>query len=138
VNPTFARFMQAYGEAGPKAIAAGGLRMRVRLNWYMVEFGLIRTPDGLKAYRLRILSSKAETVDSIESPVPRRIGFDLVRVMRMNYLMDEFQRAYLVIDDFEQLFKAAYDTDFAPIYARFADEPGFAPDALLPEDRSID
>ena len=138
VNPTFARFMQAYGEAGPKAIAAGGLRLLARLYWYMVEFGLIRTREGLKAYGSGILSSKAETVYSIESPVPRRIAFDLARVMRTNYLIDELQRTYFVIDDFEQLFKAAYETDFAPIYARFADESGFAPDEILPEDRLID
>ena len=41
-NPIFARFMQAYGEAGPKALATpGGLPMLARLYWYMVEFGLM-------------------------------------------------------------------------------------------------
>src|ERR1043165_9933234 len=63
-NPMFARFMQAYGEAGPKAIAANALPMLARLYWYMVEFGLIATPTGLRVYGSGILSSQGETVYS--------------------------------------------------------------------------
>src|SRR5262249_53382403 len=66
-NPIFGKFMQAYGAAGPKAIAANGLEMLSRLYWYMVEFGLIRTSKGLRVYGSGILSSKGETVYSIES-----------------------------------------------------------------------
>lgn len=136
-NPLFARFMQAYGEAGPKAIAAGGLKMLARLYWYMVEFGLIRTPQGLRVYGSGIISSKGETVFSVESPKPHRIAFDLHRVMRTDYLIDNFQQTYFVIDSFEQLFHAGYDTDFAPIYRQYKDTPGIAPDALLPGDKLI-
>lgn len=136
-DPVFARFMQAYGAAGPKAIAAGGLKMLARLYWYMVEFGLIRTPAGLRAYGSGILSSKAETVYSIESPRPHRIAFDLERVMRTDYLIDDFQQTYFVLDSFEQLFHAGYDTDFGPLYRRYADQPGIAPDVVLPEDTLI-
>ena len=136
-DPVFARFMQAYGAAGPKAIAAGGLKMLARLYWYMVEFGLIRTPAGLRAYGSGILSSKAETVYSIESPRPHRIAFDLERVMRTDYLIDDFQQTYFVLDSFEQLFHAGYDTDFGPLYRRYADQPGIPPDVVLPEDTLI-
>ena len=136
-NPTFARFMQAYGEAGPKAISHHAIKMLARLYWYTVEFGLIQTPAGLRTYGAGILSSKGETVFSVESPVPNRIGFDLVRVMRTNYLIDDFQKTYFVLDSFDQLFHAGYDTDFAPIYDRYADEPGYAPDQVLPTDKTI-
>jgi phenylalanine-4-hydroxylase len=136
-NPVFARFMQAYGEAGPKAIAAGALHMLARLYWYMVEFGLIRTARGLRVYGSGILSSKSETVYSLQDPRPHRIAFELERVMLTNYLIDDFQQTYFVIDDFEQLFHAGYDTDFGPIYQRFHDVPGIAPDAVLPTDRLI-
>ena len=129
-NPIFARFMQAYGEAGPKATATpGGLRMLARLYWYMVEFGLIRTGSGLRVYGAGILSSKAETVYSVESPEPQRLGFDLVRVMRTDYRIDDFQRTYFVLDSFEQLFDACYDTDFAPMYRQYGAMPPFAADA---------
>jgi len=136
-NPTFARFMQAYGEAGPKADSHHAIKMLARLYWYTVEFGLIRTPLGLRAYGAGILSSKGETVFSVESPAPNRIGFDLVRVMRTEYLIDDFQKTYFVLDSFEQLFHAGYDTDFAPIYGRFANEAGYAPDEVLPTDSVI-
>jgi phenylalanine-4-hydroxylase len=136
-NPVFAQFMQAYGRAGPKATAAGALKMLARLYWYMVEFGLIRTARGLRVYGAGILSSKGETVYSVESSKPHRIRFALERVMRTDYLIDDFQQTYFVIDSFEELFRAAYETDFAPIYARYKNEPGIAPDRFLPEDQLL-
>ena len=134
-NPMFAKFMQAYGEAGPKAIAAGALKMLARLYWYMVEFGLIRTRDGLRVYGSGILSSKGETVYSIESDKPHRIAFELERVMLTDYLIDDFQQTYFVIESFEQLFHAGYDTDFAPIYRQYASVPGIRPNVVLPTDK---
>ncbi len=136
-NPVFARFMQAYGAAGPKAVASGGLKMLARLYWYMVEFGLIRSPEGLRVYGSGILSSKGETVYSIESKAPNRIAFDLVRVMRTDYLIDDFQKTYFVVDRFEDLFESAYNTDFAPIYEKYRDQPGIPPDAVLPTDTLV-
>src|SRR5712671_2608811 len=73
-NPIFARFMQAYGEAGPKADSHHAVKMLARLYWYTVEFGLIHTPQGLRAYGAGILSSKGETVFSVDSPAPNRIA----------------------------------------------------------------
>jgi phenylalanine-4-hydroxylase len=136
-NPVFARFMEAYGEAGPKAIASGALKMLARLYWYMVEFGLIATPDGLRVYGSGILSSKGETVYSIESDRPHRVGFELERVMRTDYLIDDFQQTYFVIDSFEQLFHAAYNTDFAPIYEKYRDTPGLPPTTTQATDRIV-
>lgn len=132
-NPVFARFMQAYGEAGPKALAVpGGLKMLSRLYWYMVEFGLIRTKEGLRVYGAGILSSKAETLFSLESARPQRLAFDLLRVMRTDYRIDDFQQCYFVLDSFQQLFEACYRTDFAPLYRRYAEQPA------LPADQSCD
>ena len=134
-NAVFARFMQAYGEAGPKAMAVpGGLRMLSRLYWYMVEFGLIRTALGLRAYGAGILSSKGETVYSVESREPQRLRFELTRVMRTDYRIDSYQRTYFVLDSYQQLFDACYGTDFAPLYRRYAALAALAPDARLPED----
>jgi phenylalanine-4-hydroxylase len=129
--------MQAYGAAGPKATAHRAVGMLARLYWYTVEFGLIRGAGGLKAYGAGILSSSGETVYSVQSPVPHRVGFDLERVMRTQYLIDDFQKIYFVLDDFEQLFRSGYGTDFAPLYAKYRDEPALAPDVLLPTDRVI-
>jgi phenylalanine-4-hydroxylase len=136
-NPTFARFMQAYGQAGPKADSHHAIKMLARLYWYTVEFGLIKTASGVRAYGAGILSSKGETVFSIDSPKPNRVAFDLVRVMRTDYLIDDYQQTYFVLDNFDQLFHAGYDTDFAPIYQQYADQPGYPPDELLPADKLV-
>ena len=94
--------------------------MLSRLYWYMVEFGLIQTASGLRVYGAGILSSKGETVYSVESPEPQRLRFELTRVMRTDYRIDAFQRTYFVLDSFQQLFDACYGTDFAPLYERYA------------------
>ena len=131
VNPVFARFMQAYGEAGRKALAHDAVDLLARVYWYTVEFGLIQTALGLKAYGAGILSSRGETVYSVSSELPRRIPFALERVMRTEYRIDDFQLSYFVIDSFEQLFKAAYGTDFAPLYERLRLLAPIAPGVLL-------
>jgi len=135
--PVFARFMQAYGAAGPKAIAHQAVALLARLYWYTVEFGLIRTESGLKAYGAGILSSHTETEYSLASREPRRLPFELARVMRTAYRIDTLQRTYFVIDSFEQLFGAAYDTDFAPLYRRLQAMPAIAPGELLDGERVI-
>ncbi|KAF1003649.1 MAG: Phenylalanine-4-hydroxylase [Luteibacter sp.] len=121
LNPVFADYMQAYGKGGMKAHAIGpdALMNLTRLYWYTVEFGLIRTDEGLRIYGAGIVSSKGESIYSIDSEAPNRIGFDLERVMNTKYRIDTFQQTYFVIDDFEQLFDATRP-DFTPIYAKLA------------------
>lgn len=137
-NPVFARFMQAYGHAGVRALATpGGLTMLSRLYWYMVEFGLIRDAAGLRVYGAGILSSKGETVFSLESPQPQRLRFELTRVMRTDYRIDTFQQTYFVLESFEELFDACYGTDFTPLYERYGSEPPIAADARLATDRAV-
>jgi phenylalanine-4-hydroxylase len=136
-DPVFADFVQAYGVAGRKAAAQGGLKMLARLYWYSVEFGLIRAGSELKAYGAGILSSAGETRFSVESAVPHRIGFNLDRVMRTDYLIDAYQKTYFVVDSFEQLFHDSYSRDFGPLYTAYRDSPAWSPAAILPSDAVI-
>jgi phenylalanine-4-hydroxylase len=57
--------------------------------------------------------------------------------MRTDYLIDDYQKTYFVMDSFEQLFRNAYDRDFAPIYRAHRDSPGLAPDSTLPTDTVV-
>ena len=136
-NPVFARFMQAYGVAGQKAQAHHAVALLARVYWYTVEFGLLRSAAGLRAFGAGILSSKGETVYAVESPEPNRVAFELERVMRTDYRIDSFQRMYFVIDSYEQLFRAGYDTDFGPLYDRIGKAAGLAPEVLLPADQVV-
>ncbi len=136
MNPVFADYMQAYGKGGVRARELGPepLKLLSRLYWYTVEFGLLRTPEGLRIYGAGIVSSKGESIYCLESPVPNRIGFDLRRVMRTRFRIDTFQESYFVIDDFESLFEATRE-DFAPIYAEVAAAEEIAASTILPTDR---
>ena len=133
-DPVFADYLQSYGRAGKLAERHGGLPLLARLYWYMVEFGLLNTPDGLRAYGAGILSSRGETVYAVESRKPNQVAFDLVRVMRTDYMIDDYQKTYFVLDSFEQLFDATRDGDLLSIYRRFADRPGLDPARTYPGD----
>lgn len=75
-----------------------------RMFWYTVEFGLIRTAKGLRAYGGGILSSISETVYSVESDIPLRVYFDPVVAFRMPYRIDRLQPVYFVINDYQVLY----------------------------------
>lgn len=121
--PMFADYMAAYGRGGIKAhgIGADALQNLTRLYWYTVEFGLIKQAEGLRIYGSGIVSSKGESLYSLESPAPNRIGFDLQRIMRTSYRIDDYQKTYFVIHSFEQLMEAT-QPDFRPIYAELANQ----------------
>ncbi len=133
-DPVFADFLQLYGEKGAEAERLGATAILARLYWYTVEFGLIREQDGIKAYGAGMLSSCAETAFSVDDPSPNRIGFDLARIMRTAYRIDDFQQSYFVLESFAQLFQALQQ-DLRPLYERVRRLPELAPDAVLPADR---
>lgn len=125
-NQVFADYMEAYGKGGLRATEFDTLKELARLYWYTVEFGLIRTPKGLKAYGAGILSSPKETVFSIVSAKPHRIKFELLRLMQTDYRIYDLQDTYFVIDDFKELFDATLK-DFAPIYKKVKSLPMIDP-----------
>jgi phenylalanine-4-hydroxylase len=135
-NPVYADFMQAYGEGGRRAMALGQLKNLARLYWYTVEFGLMKGPDGLRIFGAGILSSVAESVFALDDPSPNRIGFDLARVMRTNYIIDDFQQSYFVIESFEKLLQDAYQ-DFGELYGQLSTARDIAADEVIPEDHVI-
>lgn len=136
--PAFADYMAAYGRGGVNAHGIGpeALVNLTRLYWYTVEFGLIRQPDGLRIYGSGIVSSKGESLYSLESDAPNRIGFDLERIMRTRYRIDSYQKTYFVIDSFEQLMQATHP-DFTPIYARLAAQDAIPAGDVLAGDKVI-
>ena len=135
-HPVFADYMEEYGKAGPRAKAMNAIPLLSRLYWYTIEFGLIRTPEGLRVYGAGILSSKGETVYAVDSDKPNRIAFDLERVLSTEFRIDAFQETYFVIDSFEQLFHETHKP-FAPLYERLSGRPPHAPGAVLAGDRII-
>ena len=133
MNPAIADYIQAYGEGGLRAKRLGVLEKLARVYWYTVEFGLVKQPGGLRVYGAGIASSATETVFSVEDDSPNRAAFDLERVMRTNYRIDDFQETYFVLDNLNDLLELAR-IDFAPLYERVADASDFEPGDILPSD----
>jgi phenylalanine-4-hydroxylase len=112
----------------------GALKNLARLYWYTVEFGLIQKPEGLRIYGSGIVSSHAESIYALENPSPNRIYFDLERVMRTDYRIDDFQETYFVIKGFDDLFAETYK-DFAALYSKLAAGATYKPGDILAGDR---
>lgn len=136
-NPVFADYMEAYGKGGLRAMKFGKLKNLAALYWYTVEFGLIETPKGVRIYGAGISSSKDESIFALDDPSPNRIRFDLERVMRTEYRIDDYQQSYFVIGSYNDLIRATVDYDFAPLYQRLADGVAYPPEAVLPTDGVI-
>lgn len=126
-QPAVADFMQAIGVHGLRALGMGEIHRLARLYWYTVEFGLAREDDTLKIYGAGILSSFGESRFSLESEVPRRLPFDLARVMRTRYRSDAFQQCYFIIDSFDDLLKRTVGEELGRSYAGLDDLPDLDP-----------
>lgn len=133
-DPIFADYMAAYGEGGLRSLNFDALNHLARLYWYTVEFGLIQQPDGLRIYGAGIVSSYTESVFALEDSSPNRIGFEMVRVMRTKYRIDDFQQNYFVIPSFDYLLEITTYTDFAPIYAQLEELPDIGIAEIQPDD----
>lgn len=148
-DPLFADYLEHYGREGLKAIGRGTLHNIARLYWYTVEFGLIRTGNGLQIYGAGITSSKTESIYSLEgSPglaatgsrppesveqESQRVPFDLERVMRTNYIIHTFQATYFVIDSYDQLKEQTRSSNLERVLDEIEADPyDYAPYERIP------
>jgi phenylalanine-4-hydroxylase len=115
-DPVFADYMQEYGRAGWKAMRYNRLKALGALYWYTVEFGLIMEADGLRAYGAGILSGPAEVVFALEAASPNRLFLNVDRVMRTDYVIDDLQPTYFVIESFADLYRQTVERDFDRLY----------------------
>lgn len=134
-DPVFADYMQAYGQGGLRSIQFSSLHRLARLYWYTVEFGLIETSEGVKIYGAGIVSSKGESVYALDSPIPHRIAFNLKRILRTKYKIDDYQAGYFVIESFEDLLERTLETDFAPLYQELDGELDIEAGTTIASDR---
>lgn len=132
----FADYIHLYGQQGLRALEQGALPLLARVYWYTVEFGLIRTPQGLRAYGAGILSSPGETVYAVEDPRSVRLRFEMERCMRTRYRIDDFQKIYFVVDSLNELAEAM-SQDLNPRLARLKNLADHEPDCTAAGDQLI-
>jgi phenylalanine-4-hydroxylase len=136
MHPVLADYLQAYGKGGLRAQRLGALEQLSRVYWFTVEFGLVAQDEGLRIYGAGIVSSFAETRFALEDKSPNRLKFELPRVMRTRYRIDDFQESYFVLDSLADLLHLA-ELDFAPLYDAAKELPEIEPGDILPSDRVV-
>lgn len=100
MNPIIAEFTHAYGKLGEHASHKEQVLL-AKLYWFTIEFGLMNTTKGLRAYGGGILSSFSETKYCINSTEPLRHPFDIMTVLRTPYRINHIQPIYFIIDNFD-------------------------------------
>ena len=89
----------------------------------------------MRTVRLLVPLLLLPAVDCTITPEPASAPSILSDVVYVMVIGDE--PALLVLDNFEQLFDAGYNTDFAPLYARYANEPPIRADEVIEGDRVV-
>lgn len=108
-HPAYADFIEGFGKAA-QSLGKGYNWHMFRLFWFTVEFGMIRTSEGLRAYGAGIVSSPAEATFAMSGKAVMQ-DFDLATIFRTPYRIDIVQPTYFVIDSFDQL-AGALTADF--------------------------
>ena len=93
----------------------------------------MNTPAGLRIYGAGIVSSRTESIFALDDLSPNRLGFDLERVMRTLYRIDDFQQVYFVIDSIQTLQEVTL-RDFGAIYQRMAEATDIGVAEIVPGD----
>lgn len=117
-NPVYADFIHDYARA-VLTFPEQHWPLLQRLFWFTVEFGLIQSDNGIRAYGGGILSSISETVYSIESNEPLRALFNPLVAFRTPYRIDRLQPVYFVIDDYQQLYEVVHSDIQASLEAAY-------------------
>ena len=109
-NQAYTDFVERFGKLA-QGLGKGYSWHLFRLFWFTVEFGMIRTTDGLRGYGAGIASSPAEA-EHATSGRAFTAGADLLTMLRTPYRIDIVQPLYFVIDSFDDL-PRLLDTDVA-------------------------
>jgi phenylalanine-4-hydroxylase len=102
-DPSFAEFLQTYGQAALLTDDPHHTERLARLFWFTVEFGLIYEDSRLKLYGSGLISSEGEGHHALQSSEVDRRPFDLDRVCDTPFEIHHYQPILYVLDSFEQL-----------------------------------
>jgi phenylalanine-4-hydroxylase len=80
------------------------IRAMARFFWFTVEFGLMRSPSGLKVYGSGLLSSYGEIGHAIESAEVQRYPIRIEWAINQSFEIDHYQPLLFIVDSFDHLF----------------------------------
>ena len=114
-NPDFCRFLERFGLLA-LSVEKSSRASLFRLFWFTVEFGMLRTSNGLRPFGAGICSSPAEARNANPAK-SEMLAFDILTMLRTPYRIDILQPAYFVIDSFKGL-ADALDADLPMLLER--------------------
>ncbi len=118
-DPQFANALVRFGECAHTAAEVAGairdeqerlrtltsiIQAMARFFWFTVEFGLMRSPDGLKVYGSGLLSSHGEIAHAIDSPHVQRVPIQLDWAINQGFEIDHYQPLLFIVDSFDHLY----------------------------------
>jgi phenylalanine-4-hydroxylase len=80
------------------------IRAMARFFWFTIEFGLMRSKNGLKVYGSGLLSSYGEIEHAVMSPDVQRYPLQLEWAINQAFEIDHYQPLLFVVDSFDHLF----------------------------------
>jgi len=80
------------------------IKAMARFFWFTIEFGLMGSPDGLRAYGSGLLSSYGEIEHAIVSPDVQRYPIELEWAVNQAFEIDHYQPLLFIVDSFDHLF----------------------------------
>jgi len=112
-DPAFAEALVRFGDCAhtaadisksrPEALP-NIIRAMARFFWFTVEFGLMRSDNGLKVYGSGLLSSHGEIEHAILSPDVQRYQIQLGWVINQSFEINHYQPLLFIVDSFDHLF----------------------------------
>jgi phenylalanine-4-hydroxylase len=101
LETSIANFLQGYGEKAGYADQVAVTKL-ARLYWYMIEYGLIREGNNIKAFGAGLLTSRTELEHSIQT-IDKHHQFNVEKIHATDYAIDSFQTGYFVLSQFKDL-----------------------------------
>ena len=80
------------------------IRAMARFFWFTIEFGLMRSSDGLRVYGSGLLSSYGEIEHSVISTEVQRYPIQLEWAINQAFSIDHYQPLLFIVDSFDHLF----------------------------------
>jgi phenylalanine-4-hydroxylase len=80
------------------------MRGMARFFWFTIEFGLMRSRQGLRVYGSGLLSSYGEIEHAIESPAVQRYPMQIEWAINQGFEINHYQPLLFIVDSFEHLF----------------------------------
>lgn len=114
--PEYAKFSEDFGRRGMKYLNSAKISEEFQsLFWFTIEFGLLKTKNGLRIFGSGIASSFSECKYAL-SGQPELVPFDIEKIREQKFRIDIIQNKLFVLESVDQLYGCL--DDFEKVYIK--------------------